>query len=515
MRHGLLNAREPEESELQESQLQLFQTSMSIESANKTLATDALGAEVALYSKLLSSSKVYHRVYPPYGRKKRSEDNFTDESTPFAKVKIRRVPILPHNITATAVDVQIATPEIIVSVYLVMYVPLAMGWAYFVHYGCQQKHYLALVPVTLCSFIIGSDLVNQSLSALMEAPMALTAIQAGFMFIATGLWTMAMNIYSSYFPLEEIGDVREEDAPTPGSSTATAAATSAVMVLDSDAYPVSMRRTVSGLWTWLPAGLWFSAYQLINHEVSYYCSLSERTVFLNLCPLFALFVEPLVLPSRVENLVNATFSCKMALLTMAFGALLFSLQYPDFTSEGLKSAALLVAVVVPYRLLQRVLLVDCKKMPATMLCCFDGLLLFIPSAILTVLNEKPSFQFVEAWLHNESIMLMLVLSLFAFIGNHLAVLYLLKVSSATSTLVFQNLANFIVVFEGIVFFSDPVLQEPLVMIGIVCSLLGGVWYAVDQQPARSECGSPEVSPSNRSRGELPEGQGDVPAAPKA
>ena len=37
------------------------------------------------------------------------------------------------------VDVEIATPEIIVSVYLLLFVPLAMAWAYFVHYGCKEN----------------------------------------------------------------------------------------------------------------------------------------------------------------------------------------------------------------------------------------------------------------------------------------------------------------------------------------------------------------------------------------
>lgn len=37
-----------------------------------------------------------------------------------------------------------------------------------------------------------------------------------------------------------------------------------------------------------------------------------------------------------------------------------------------------------------------------------------------------------------------------------------------------------VVFEGIVFFSDPVFEAPLVFTGIALSLLGGIWYAMDQ-----------------------------------
>ena len=36
------------------------------------------------------------------------------------------------------------------------------------------------------------------------------------------------------------------------------------------------------------------------------------------------------------------------------------------------------------------------------------------------------------------------------------------------------------VFEGIVFFSDPVFEAPLVFTGIALSLLGGIWYAMDQ-----------------------------------
>ncbi|CAE7902870.1 NCL1 [Symbiodinium sp. KB8] len=249
-------------------------------------------------------------------------------------------------------------------------------------------------------------------------------------------------------------------------------------------YPLSCGSLSYPLLRWTPAALWFVAYQLINHEVSLYCSLSERTIFLNLCPLFALFIEPLVLPSNISRGFNVTFSSKMSLITMAFGALLFSLQYPEFSANGARAAGLLVAVVLPYRLLQRMLLAECKEAPATLLCAFDGLLLTLPAGVLTTVNERFFLEAWNVWLHNPSIMLMLALSVFAFVGNHLAVLYLLKATSATSTLVFSNLSNFIVVFEGIVFFSDPVLQAPLVMAGIIFSLFGGVWYAVEQQESR-------------------------------
>jgi len=395
--------------------------------------------------------------------------NVSSENSPFAKVRTKMVPVQPHshNTFATAVDVEIATPEIIVSVYLLLYVPLAMAWAYFVHYGCQEKHYLILVPFTLCAFTVGLDLVNQSLSTLTAAPMALTTIQAGFMFVTTALWTIGCQVYAVV--TGGVNSSEDQSSKVPS---------------ELSRYPLSCGSCVYPLLRWTPAALWFMAYQLLNHEVSLYCSLSERTVFLNLCPLFALVIEPIVLPSNVSIGFNATFSTKMALITMACGALLFSLQYPDFSVDGLRSASLLVAVVLPYRLLQRMLLAECKEAPATLLCAFDGLLLTIPGAVLTTVNERFFLEAWSVWLHTPSIMLMLALSVFAFIGNHLAVLYLLKATSATSTLVFNNLANFMVVFEGIVFFSDPVLQAPLVMAGIVFSLFGGIWYAVDQQESR-------------------------------
>lgn len=400
--------------------------------------------------------------------------NVSDVFSPFAKVRTRIVPVQPHNTFATAVDVEIATPEIIVSVYLLLFVPLAMAWAYFVHYGCKEKHYLIMVPFTLCAFTVGLDLVNQSLSTLTAAPMAMTAIQAGFMSAATMLWTVGCHVYML------IARIRSNEAPPPLVKSRSGERSPSRVPSELTLYPLSCTTQTKLLFGWTPAALWFVAYQLINHEVSMYCSLSERTVFLNMCPLFALFIEPLVLPSRVENVLNQTFSSKMALITMAFGAVLFSLQYPDFSANGLRSAGLLVALVLPYRLLQRMLLADCQDAPATLLCAFDGLLLTVPAACLTVLNERFFLEAWNVWLHNPSIMLMFGLSIFAFIGNHLSVLYLLKATSATSTLVFGNLSNFVVVFEGIVFFSDPVFEAPLVFTGIALSLLGGVWYAIEQ-----------------------------------
>eukprot|EP00441_Pelagodinium_beii_P047994 CAMPEP_0197625654 /NCGR_PEP_ID=MMETSP1338-20131121/4957_1 /TAXON_ID=43686 ORGANISM="Pelagodinium beii, Strain RCC1491" /NCGR_SAMPLE_ID=MMETSP1338 /ASSEMBLY_ACC=CAM_ASM_000754 /LENGTH=495 /DNA_ID=CAMNT_0043196109 /DNA_START=162 /DNA_END=1650 /DNA_ORIENTATION=+ len=374
----------------------------------------------------------------------------TDQNTPFAKVRTE-----PTAKAAVRVSIDIAQPSTIVSVYLLMYVPLAMMWAYYVHLGCQDKHYMALVPITLCSFIIGLDLVNQSLTALMQDPMGLTALQSSVMCVSTGVWTFGMHVSSS-------SEEKDEAA----------------------LFPLRVSTCSAVLWRWLPAALWYVAYQLTNHEVSYYCSLSERTVFSNLGPIFGLFVEPLVMQSRMaySELRNRTFSSKMALSIMVFGAVLFSIQYSDFSVSGVGYAALMVAVLIPCRILQKLLLFDCKQVPASLLCCFDGFILAAPSLILTRWAKTGLWEHFAVWIHNPSIMVMLALSMFTFTGNHLAVLYTLKVSSATSSMVYNNIASFVVVFEGIFFFADPVIQAPLVVLGILLSLTGGVWYAVEQQP---------------------------------
>ena len=66
-----------------------------------------------------------------------------------------------------------------------------------------------MVPFTLCAFTVGLDLVNQSLSTLTAAPMAMTAIQAGFMSAATMLWTVGCHVYML------IARVRGNEAPPP------------------------------------------------------------------------------------------------------------------------------------------------------------------------------------------------------------------------------------------------------------------------------------------------------------
>lgn len=364
---------------------------------------------------------------------------------PFVRVKVD----VFHNSTSFKVD--IATPNAIISVYLVIFMPLGFAWVAMYHYGTEERHYPIVLAVSLCSTIIGMDLVNQSLSALTEAPTAVAAIQALAMALITGFWSL-------------FSEVKQEAL------------------------------AFKPLLKWLPVAALFALYQLVNHVVSYLCSLSERTVFLNLCPALALFFELTLLPRRIAPSVS--FSQKMALSAMVTGALVFALQDPDFTVTGVASALVLTVCVLPYRVCQRWLLMECLELPVPLLAFYDAIALLVPAVAITARNQAGGFwESWQAWFKSPSIVLMMALSWLTFAGQHVCTLLLLRVGSATSYLVLHNLAGFIVVFEGILFFHDRVVQSPLVFAGICISLISGLWYALETQLRGAAAGAAATATS--------------------
>eukprot|EP00413_Alexandrium_margalefii_P046959 CAMPEP_0204582010 /NCGR_PEP_ID=MMETSP0661-20131031/44973_1 /ASSEMBLY_ACC=CAM_ASM_000606 /TAXON_ID=109239 /ORGANISM="Alexandrium margalefi, Strain AMGDE01CS-322" /LENGTH=250 /DNA_ID=CAMNT_0051591255 /DNA_START=97 /DNA_END=849 /DNA_ORIENTATION=+ len=179
--------------------------------------------------------------------------------------------------------------------------------------------------------------------------------------------------------------------------------------------------------------------------------------------------------------VYMSFWSKMALSTMVLGALLYSIQYPDFTPTGVLFAFLMVGVIIPYRLLQRFLLSKCNTLPLPLLAFSDGVFLIVPSSIISATQQNDFWSVWSSWFSHPSICLMLLLSLIIFTGNHVIGLMMLRLGSATNYLVYHNLANFLVVTMGIVFFGDDISSSPLELTGLIISLLGGMWYAVVAQ----------------------------------
>jgi len=302
--------------------------------------------------------------------------------------------------------------------------------------GTVAKHLGMLLPLTLCVMIIQTDLINQSLSVWMQSPMGITAFQAATMSIIGGLITPFMHFKS----------------------------------------PIFSWQTLSSLATYSPAAVAYVVFQLVNHQVSYACSLSERVVFMNLCPAMFLLLESLVMPAHLQQKVS--MAKVLSLGAMVLGAGMFALQYPSFTWGGISAAMVLISVVIPYRLVQRFALSGSKDLPVPFLCVFDGALLAAPSATIMEVHYDTFWATWSAWFQTPYITVALLMSIVCFSALHFSSLYVLRETSATSFQVYYNMANFVLVLLGVVLYNDRILDGPLVLGGILVSLAGGISYAI-------------------------------------
>lgn len=365
-------------------------------------------------------------------------DSDTSVQKPFVTIKTH----VNATENTTTVEVQIAMPNQIISVYLLLYVPLAMGWIAFFHAGQPEAWYMVLLPLTLCLMHLGLALVNQSLVALMQAPMAVTAVQATVFCGCAGLWTLA-------------SEVRQ---------------------------PLLGRDMLFPLFVWAGVGVMYAAHELLSHVVSFKASLSERTVIMNLAPVVAHLFEGFGFLVGEAKVVSS-LQMKMGLALMVLGAVLFSVQAPNINSSGVFWAILLACQVVPFRLMERVAICHFKTLPIPLLACYDACLLAVSSSSISASSRHPvSGPSWQDWLANGSILWMLGLSLPAFAGAHMAELSLLRVNSATTVIVFHNISNIFIVGMGVIFFGEQVLSSPLAIVGVLISLGGGLWYAREMQP---------------------------------
>lgn len=339
-------------------------------------------------------------------------------------------------ITETIKTVDVASPFHITSIYMVLFVPVAVAWAMYFNEGQQAYHYAWLLPFTMCAMSIGQDLVNQSLTLILEAPNAISAIQGFSMSVATCIWIWFVDW-------------------------------SAVRAIP-----------LSNLTNWWGVAVFFAVYQLVNHLVYATCSLSERTVITNLTPLVSLGLERLVMPVGLKP--SITFSSKLALGLMVIGAVLFSLQSPDFSIKGISIALLLLITMVPYRIAQRQFLAGGPSIPLATLACIDGFVLGVPSVIISIVRNVHFWNVVETSTEIP-VSIMLVLSIMTFVGLHISGLAMLRIGSATTYLVFSNIASLVTIFLGIVFFGDHALATTLACIGLFANVASGIWYSAEVQ----------------------------------
>lgn len=359
-------------------------------------------------------------------------------------LNISGTPAGPANITVkeTIIEdvVMVATPYEITTVFICMFAPLCVAWAIFVHLGSQEKHCLVMLPITLGACNIGFDLVNQSLGLVLGIPASVTAIQALAMGILMLIWTVSMEA-------------------------------------------AACKEVPRSHWlTWMLIAFVYGLYQISNHFAYEKCSLSERTVFMNLCPAAAMCLEVLVLPASLQK--TKTFRIKLALCCMIVGAVLFSIQNPTFTLDGMASGTVLVVTLVPARLMQKAFLggEGVTWVPISALACIDGLVVFCTSAVVAMSEVEVFLMRFHEWESEaeSSLVLMLILSIGCFIAGHIAGLLLLRRGSTpTTVLVYANITNFFDVALGIVWFGDMSSPKPGAIIGLAVSLACGLWYSVE------------------------------------
>lgn len=301
---------------------------------------------------------------------------------------------------------------------------------------------MLVLPLTMCTMSIGQDLVNQSLTAILEAPNIITVIQA-----------FSMTIMTLVFSFSERSALR--------------------MI------------PVAKFTKWLIVAFFFALYQVMNHWVYYSCSLSERTVFTNLSPLITLAIERLVMPAAQKP--SITLGAKWALSLMVIGSVLFSIQTPDFTLSGIGIAGLLLLTTVPYRLAQRHLLADGPELPLAALACIDGFMLAFTSALLSMYRNVhwKWFWNLKVASLETSVVFMLALSIFTFVGLHISGLAMLRIGSATTFLVYSNIASLVTVALGICFFGDNAVGTSLAWLGLAANVGSGIWYSIEVQWQKS------------------------------
>jgi len=394
-----------------------------------------------------------------------SNSNVTEQNAPFASVVYKNVtddesppiPDLKRSQKDVVIQVNIASSNDIICVYLILFVPLIMGWTAYFHYGQQESHYHNLLQLTFCATSLGNILINQSLCILMRAPMALTCIQAGAL-VVIGLPLAILQTMSSARSRPEVENSEEKS-------------------------------TMGALLRWSPAAFGFGGYQLADHLLSFYTSLSERTVFGNLTPVLSMLVEASLATFWASTRFrNATFAERMSVFGITVGVLVFALQYPDFNAMGVEVALLCAVMHLIYRMIQRTLLAKPWPVPTTSLVCYDGAVLFGPSLILSFF-ETPAREGVwrawMLWTADPAIMIMTLLSCVTFFAGHWSAIMLLRVSSVTSALILTNLSNGLCVVSGIWFFGDSDFEQPLAFVGIIITILGSMSYSYFSAPSSS------------------------------
>mmetsp|Transcript_90046 Transcript_90046/g.201483 ORF Transcript_90046/g.201483 Transcript_90046/m.201483 type:complete len:177 (-) Transcript_90046:76-606(-) len=138
---------------------------------------------------------------------------------------------------------------------------------------------------------------------------------------------------------------------------------------------------------------------------------------------------------------------------------------------------MLMAQAVPFRLLERWMLVRFPDLSTPVLACYDAAYLFATSTGISVSQQDHFWETWEHWTSSGSILCMLAISLVVFSGYHLCELALLRETTASCFLVYSNISNVVTAALAVVVFGERAWSSPFAILGIFISFAGSMWYA--------------------------------------
>lgn len=342
-----------------------------------------------------------------------------------------------------------AAPGQILWVYAILWMPLALAWLWS---GLpelsqdlspsQSLQFRQLLQLSVGALTISAVVSNQSLCILTRAPMALTLFQSAVAAcMGAVLWAFQMWLNPAQHP--------------------------------------TARHIRVGLWRWMPCATCFACFQVSDHFVSNYTSITERIVLGNLVPVLSWIAE-MTFPNTFQSKDQASVSAKVALFSTVCGAAFFVAEDSALTALGVSSCALCSVILLIYRLTQRGVLVNLLAFPLACSLTFDSVVSCLISYSLCGPADLTAIRDWSLWIETPQVFVLLVLSGIGMGIGHLVVILCLRSSSATLTMVICNVASMICLVQGMVLFNDSQFQHPLALVGMTINLIGGVWYTTSQ-----------------------------------
>jgi hypothetical protein len=320
----------------------------------------------------------------------------------------------------------------IFSLFVIVSLPVGILWSVFIHSNVPDDYLVPLCAVTFVASYILTDVTNQALAVLYQAPFVMSLVQGTVTTLLLGIWAVAFN------------------------------------------YDQLRTMPMRPLLWWLPANLMFAFVFLAGRLAHWRISLGVLTVFLNLSVPVMYVAERVVMPPDLQPQIG--FWSRLALLSMIAGATLFSIQMPSFNVVSLGYASLFVGMFVVMRLAQRFCIVQCLEIPVAVLSCADC----FTCAVCSLLVSLVSYPIVVPL--STSLILLTALSCVATAVLHMMGLLLVRSMSATNSTIAQVLGNVLVIVLGVAFYNEKSFNSPLAILGLVINLAGGCWYGLANKP---------------------------------